>query len=118
MLKPIINLSFLYLVIFCYLGSRLDKNWFLVRDSTTKTERLLTMTPMAEICPIKYSSETRQVLLDLFLALQHPYIYPVLDIDRKIVMEQEYVIAVLPFNEEGTLKDVIYQVSVRFLIFF
>ncbi|KAG8183224.1 hypothetical protein JTE90_005673 [Oedothorax gibbosus] len=91
------------------MGSRLDKNWFLVRDSTTKTERLLTMTPMAEMCPIKNTSETRQVLLDLFLALQHPYIYPVLDIDRKIVMEQEYVIAVLPFNEEGTLKDVIYQ---------
>ncbi|KAF8770623.1 slowpoke-binding protein-like [Argiope bruennichi] len=91
------------------MGSRLDKNWYLVRDSTTKTERLLTMTPMAESCPIKYTAETRQVLLDLFLALQHPYIYPVLDIDRKIVMEQEYVIAVLPFNDEGSLKDVIYQ---------
>ncbi|GFQ70572.1 slowpoke-binding protein [Trichonephila clavata] len=91
------------------MGSRLDKNWFLVRDSTTKTERLLTMTPMSETCPIKYTAETRQVLLDLFLALQHPYIYPVLDIDRKIVMEQEYVIAVLPFNDEGSLKDVIYQ---------
>ncbi|GIY62182.1 slowpoke-binding protein [Caerostris extrusa] len=64
---------------------------------------------MAETCPIKYTSETRQILLDLFLALQHPYIYPVLDIDRKIVMEQEYVIAVLPFNYEGSLKDVIYQ---------
>ncbi|KFM57962.1 Slowpoke-binding protein, partial [Stegodyphus mimosarum] len=91
------------------MGSRLGKNWFLVRDNTTKTERLLTMTPVAENCPIKYNAETREILLDLFLALQHPYIYPVLDIDRKIVMEQEYVIAVLPFNEEGTLKDVIYR---------
>uniref|UniRef100_A0A2L2YW27 Slowpoke-binding protein n=1 Tax=Parasteatoda tepidariorum TaxID=114398 RepID=A0A2L2YW27_PARTP len=64
------------------MGSRLDKNWFLVRDTTTRTERLLTMTPMAEICPMRYNADTRQVLLELFLALQHPYIYPVLDFDR------------------------------------
>jgi PX domain-containing protein kinase-like protein len=91
------------------MGSRVGKNWYLVRDSTTKTERLLTMTPVSETCPIKYSSQARQVLLELFLAIQHPYIYPVLDIDRKIIMDQEYVIAVTPFNEEGTLKDIIYQ---------
>lgn len=91
------------------MGSRIGKNWFLVRDTTTKTERLMTMTPVVESCPIKYNSQARQVLLELFLAIQHPYIYPVLDIDRKIIMEQEYVLAVLPFNNEGTLKDIIYQ---------
>lgn len=69
------------------------------------------MTPIAETCPIKNNSQARQVLLELFLAIQHPYIYPVLDIDRKVIMEQEYVVAVIPFNEEGTLKDIIYQVN-------
>lgn len=91
------------------MGSRVGKNWYLVRDATTKTERLMTMTPIVETCPIKYTSQARQVLLELFLIIQHPYIYPVLDIDRKIIMDQEYVIAVLPFNNEGTLKDMIYQ---------
>ncbi|XP_054721034.1 slowpoke-binding protein-like isoform X2 [Uloborus diversus] len=91
------------------IGSRVDKNWFLVRDTETKTERLLTMTPISETCPFRYNAETKQVLTEIFSALQHPYIYPVLDIDRTIVMEQDYIIAVLPFNEEGTMKDVIYQ---------
>lgn len=91
------------------MGSRVGKNWYLVRDSATKTERLLTMTPVSDACPIKYSLQARQVLHELFLAIQHPYIYPVLDIDRKVIMEQEYVVAVVPFNEEGTLKDIIYQ---------
>ena len=100
---------------FCVAGSRIGKNWFLVRDSTTKTERLLTMTPVSDACPIKYHAQAKQVLHELFLAIQHPYIYPVLDIDRKVIMEQEYVITVVPFNEEGTLKDLIYQVIPSFI---
>lgn len=88
----------------------MGKNWYLVRDCTTKTERLLTMTPVSDACAIKYNLQVRQALHELFLAIQHPYIYPVLDIDRKMIMEQDYVIAVVPFNEEGTLKDIIYQV--------
>ena len=75
-----------------------------------KTERLLTLVPLSANCAIECNPSTRGTILELFLALQHPYIYPVLDLDFREVSGQTYVILVLPFNNKGSLKDLIYKV--------
>jgi PX domain-containing protein kinase-like protein len=87
-----------------------DKHWFVVRDTSMKTERLLTLVPLSSNCAIECNPSTRGTILELFLALQHPYIYPVLDLDFRDVSGQTYVVLVLPFNSKGSLKDLIYKV--------
>ncbi|XP_067003847.2 slowpoke-binding protein [Anabrus simplex] len=91
------------------IGSRVDKHWFVVRDTSVKTERLLTLVPRSANCPIQCNPSTRNTILELFLALQHPYIYPVLDLEFRESTGQSYVILVLPFNSKGSLKDLIYK---------
>ncbi|XP_021933496.1 slowpoke-binding protein isoform X2 [Zootermopsis nevadensis] len=91
------------------IGSRVDKHWFVVNDTSMKTERLLTLVPLSPNCAIECNANTRSTILELFLALQHPYIYPVLDLDFRDVSGQTYVILVLPFNNRGSLKDLIYK---------
>lgn len=65
-------------------------------------------------CP---SSSTRDAALDLLLSLQHPYIYPVLDLAFTTDNQgQAYVLTIIPYNEKGSLKDLIYKVvSIDFL---
>ncbi|KAL1464581.1 hypothetical protein WDU94_004212 [Cyamophila willieti] len=93
------------------IGSRVDKHWFVVRDTSVKTERLLTLTPRSIQCVINNDSETRKSIMDLFLALQHPYIYPVLDLEfvEDAGRDRAYNILVIPFNSKGSLKDLIYK---------
>lgn len=94
------------------IGSRVGKHWFVVKDSSIKTERLLTLTPQSQHSPIAYNQITRRIILDLFLALQHPYIYPILDlefIEGNTQNKNANIIVVLPFNNKGSLKDLIYK---------
>ncbi|XP_015517643.2 slowpoke-binding protein isoform X4 [Neodiprion pinetum] len=91
-------------------GSRVDKHWFAVRDTTLKADRLLTLAPLSRNCPINICSSIRETLNHLFLALQHPYICPVLDLDFKEFKGQNYVILVQPINQ-GSLKDLIYGIE-------
>ncbi|XP_073991322.1 slowpoke binding protein isoform X3 [Rhodnius prolixus] len=93
------------------IGSRVDKHWFVVRDTSVKTERLLTLVPKGPACPIKCDAATRNIILDLFLNLQHPYIYPVLDLEfRESPTAQEtFIVLVIPYNSKGSLKDLIYK---------
>lgn len=91
------------------IGSRVDKHWFLVHDTSVKTERLLTLVPRGSNCPVNCTADTRKVILDMFVALQHPYIYPVLDLNFKDVGDETFVLVVLPYNERGSLKDFIYK---------
>lgn len=96
-------------------GSRVGRHWFVVKDSSIKTERLLTLTPQSQNSPIVYNQVTRRIILDLFLALQHPYIYPILDlefIEPNGQNKNANIIVVLPFNNKGSLKDLIYKVSI------
>ncbi len=61
-----------------FTGSRIDKQWFMIRDSSLKTERLLTIVPLsgspAYGCEVTTTDAdaTRNALIDLFTALQHP----------------------------------------------
>ncbi|KAK3865179.1 hypothetical protein Pcinc_029196 [Petrolisthes cinctipes] len=91
------------------IGSRIDKNWFIIRDSSVKTDRLMTLQPYDEHCPISVTHGTREALVELFQALHHPYIYPVLDVDFANISSHTYVITIIPHNTKGTLKDLIYR---------
>eukprot|EP00102_Acyrthosiphon_pisum_P021391 XP_016658601.1 PREDICTED: slowpoke-binding protein [Acyrthosiphon pisum] len=94
------------------IGSRVDKHWFVVRDGSVKTERLLTLVPKNPKSVLECTPDTRRTILDLFLTLQHPYIYPVLDVEfveGATDPETTFITLVLPFNSKGSLKDLIYK---------
>ncbi|XP_060812681.1 slowpoke-binding protein isoform X1 [Bombus pascuorum] len=92
------------------LGSRMDKHWFIVRDTSLKTDRLITLAPLNRNCSLSITPLTKNVLNDLFLALQHPYICPIFDIDFIELESQNYVIVVQPISQ-GSLKDLIYGIE-------
>ncbi|XP_017789383.1 PREDICTED: LOW QUALITY PROTEIN: slowpoke-binding protein [Habropoda laboriosa] len=92
------------------LGSRMDKHWFTVRDTSLKTDRLITLAPLNRNCSLSVSPLTKNVLNDLFLALQHPYVCPIFDIDFLEYENQQYVIVVQPISQ-GSLKDLIYGIE-------
>ncbi|XP_043254473.1 slowpoke binding protein isoform X1 [Colletes latitarsis] len=92
------------------LGSRMDKHWFAVRDNSLKTDRLITLAPLSKNCSLSISPLTKNILNDLFLALQHPYICPIFDIDFLEYENQNYVILVQPISQ-GSLKDLIYGIE-------
>ncbi|XP_076675002.1 slowpoke binding protein isoform X4 [Andrena cerasifolii] len=92
------------------LGSRVDKHWFAVRDTSLKTDRLITLAPLSRNCSLSVSPVTKTILNDLFLALQHPYICPIFDIDFLEYEGQNYVILVQPISQ-GSLKDLIYGIE-------
>ncbi|XP_015122495.1 slowpoke-binding protein isoform X2 [Diachasma alloeum] len=94
----------------CNVGSRVDKHWFAVRDTTLKTDRLLTLVPLNRNCPLTVCSSTKDVLNKLFLALQHPYVCPVFDLEFIEFEGQNYVILVQPINQ-GSMKDLIYGIE-------
>jgi len=107
------------------IGSRIDKQWFTIRDKLLKTERLLTIIPLSGSpsygCEVTTSDAdaTRNALVDLFAALQHPYIYPILDVEfvygslaSAAVFSDDVkpvLVTVFPFNTKGSLKDLIYR---------
>lgn len=91
----------------------MDKHWFTVLDGSVKTKRLLTLVPKNPKSVLECSPDTRRTILDLFLTLQHPYIYPVLDVEfveGATDPETTFITLVLPFNKDGSLKDHIYKV--------
>ncbi|OAD57026.1 Slowpoke-binding protein [Eufriesea mexicana] len=94
----------------CNLGSRMDKHWFIVRDTSLKTDRLVTLAPLSRNCSLSITPLTKNILNDLFLALQHPYICPIFDIDFLEFESQNYVIVVQPISQ-GSLKDLIYGIE-------
>ncbi|XP_021202490.2 slowpoke-binding protein [Bombyx mori] len=87
------------------IGSRPNKHWFAIHDNSIKTDRLLTLMPLTNKCPIEQGDRSKALIMELFRALHHPYIYPVLDLE----MCNGHALTVLPFNARGSLKDLIYK---------
>ncbi|XP_059468852.1 slowpoke-binding protein isoform X2 [Neocloeon triangulifer] len=94
------------------IGSRLEKHWFVVKDTSIKTERLLSLLQVrGSNSPLSCTQASRETLQDLFVSLQHPYIYPILDVDFVELSGKNQVVTVLPLNQKGSLKDFIYKSS-------
>lgn len=53
------------------------------------------------------------ILMELLGSLQHPYIYPILDLGFFHSEPHHYACLVMPFNPRGSLKDLIYKVSLQ-----
>ncbi|XP_035443643.1 slowpoke-binding protein isoform X2 [Spodoptera frugiperda] len=87
------------------IGSRMNKHWFAIHDNSIKTDRLLTLMPLTSKCPIEQGERSKILIMELFRALHHPYIYPVLDLE----LCNGHALTVLPFNARGSLKDLIYK---------
>ncbi|XP_026733230.1 slowpoke-binding protein [Trichoplusia ni] len=87
------------------IGCRLNKHWFAIHDNSIKTDRLLTLMPLTSKCPIEQGDRSKGLIMELFRALHHPYIYPVLDLE----LCNGHALTVLPFNARGSLKDLIYK---------
>lgn len=97
------------------IGCRNNKNWFLLNDTTVRTDRLMTLLPIPADCvALDGTSHTAEcpkgILMELLASLQHPYIYPVLDLGFLYTNQQHYACLVMPFNSRGSLKDLIYKV--------
>ncbi|XP_062548226.1 uncharacterized protein LOC134213299 isoform X2 [Armigeres subalbatus] len=95
------------------IGSRSNKHWFLLNDCTIRTDRLMTMLPLPPDCialeELPPSECPQGILMELLGSLQHPYIYPVLDLGFFPTESHHYACLVMPFNQRGSLKDLIYK---------
>nr|XP_029727302.1 uncharacterized protein LOC109423925 isoform X2 [Aedes albopictus] len=95
------------------IGSRSSKHWFLLNDCTIRTDRLMTLLPLPPDCialeELPPSECPQGILMELLGSLQHPYIYPVLDLGFYPTESHHYACLVMPFNQRGSLKDLIYK---------
>ncbi|XP_055714026.1 probable inactive serine/threonine-protein kinase slob2 isoform X2 [Phlebotomus papatasi] len=95
------------------IGSRTNKHWFLLKDATVRTDRLMTLLPIPPDCialeELPPSQCLKGVFMELLGSLQHPYIYPVLDLGFLNYESRNYACLVMPFNPRGSLKDLIYK---------
>ncbi|XP_075152268.1 slowpoke binding protein isoform X1 [Haematobia irritans] len=95
------------------IGSRHGKNWFLVTDSSVRTDRLMTMLTLPPDCvafeDLAPNETPKNILMELLGSLHHPYIYPVLDLGFLHISSGNFACLVTPFNSRGSLKDLIYK---------
>lgn len=104
------------------IGWRPYKNWFLIKDTTTYQDRLISWVILPADCvsleQLKHfdSSNINNVLRKVIDKLQHPYIYPILDLDVFSFNESKYMCIVVPTDIRGSLKDAIYHVNWNFIL--
>lgn len=87
-----------------------DSHFFLLRFQI-KTDRLMTLLPLPPNALEELPHSPQSVLMELLGSLQHPYIYPILDLGFFHNDSHHYACLVMPFNPRGSLKDLIYKVS-------
>lgn len=80
-----------------------------------KTDRLMTLLPLppnsVALEELPNAECPQGILSELLGSLQHPYIYPILDLGFFHSEPLHYACLVMPFNSRGSLKDLIYKVS-------
>lgn len=78
-----------------------------------KTDRLMTLLPLPPdsiaLEELPTSECPQGILMELLGSLQHPYIYPILDLGFFHTENHHYLCLVMPFNAHGSLKDLIYK---------
>lgn len=89
------------------LGSRSHKSWFRVFDKWKQENLLMTMENKPDKMMAPFTSSARDTIKDMLDLLQHPYIYPIHDID--FMVDQNIVVILYPVCKRGSLKDFIYQ---------
>ncbi|XP_074861529.1 PX domain-containing protein kinase-like protein isoform X2 [Carettochelys insculpta] len=86
------------------IGWRIRKKYFLMKSKNQPKERL--MLSWADFGPDKYLSDKDfQCAVKLLPSFSHPYIYKVIF----ATANDSSALVIRPFNEKGTLKDLIYK---------
>ncbi|XP_059571801.1 PX domain-containing protein kinase-like protein isoform X4 [Alligator mississippiensis] len=86
------------------IGWRIRKKYFLMKIKNQPKERL--MLNWADLGPDKFLSDKElQCAVKLLSACSHPYIYKV----TFATANESSALVIRPFNEKGTLKDLIYK---------
>uniref|UniRef100_A0A8D2LI83 PX domain containing serine/threonine kinase like n=1 Tax=Varanus komodoensis TaxID=61221 RepID=A0A8D2LI83_VARKO len=86
------------------IGWRIRKKYFLMKIKNQPKERL--MLSWADLGPDKYlSDKDLQCAVKLLSSCSHPYIYKV----TFATANESSALVIRPFNEKGTLKDLIYK---------
>ncbi|XP_053890516.1 PX domain-containing protein kinase-like protein isoform X1 [Malaclemys terrapin pileata] len=86
------------------IGWRIRKRYFLMKSKNQPKERL--MLSWADFGPDKYLSDKDfQCAVKLLPSCSHPYIYKV----TFATANESSALVIRPFNEKGTLKDLIYK---------
>lgn len=77
----------------------------------------MTLLPLPPDCialeELPPSETPKGLFMELLGSLHHPYIYPVLDLGFLHADSINYACLVMPFNPRGSLKDLIYKVSIE-----
>uniref|UniRef100_A0A1B0CV79 Uncharacterized protein n=2 Tax=Lutzomyia longipalpis TaxID=7200 RepID=A0A1B0CV79_LUTLO len=85
----------------------------IIQLASVRTDRLMTLLPIPPDCvaleELPPSQCLKGVFMELLGSLQHPYIYPVLDLGFVNFESRNYACLVTPFNPRGSLKDLIYK---------
>ncbi|KAF7249965.1 PX domain-containing protein kinase-like protein [Varanus komodoensis] len=94
------------------IGWRIRKKYFLMKIKNQPKERLMlswasSIYMLADLGPDKYlSDKDLQCAVKLLSSCSHPYIYKV----TFATANESSALVIRPFNEKGTLKDLIYKV--------
>ncbi|XP_062502329.1 slowpoke-binding protein-like [Corticium candelabrum] len=91
------------------MGSRTNKNWFLVNEPNSQEDLLLCMLPNSTSFILPFTKQTAKTLKDVFGSLKHPYVQPIRGVDFD--SEQCYTVLVQPFSSRGSLRDLVHGVS-------
>ncbi|XP_053377160.1 slowpoke-binding protein-like isoform X2 [Mercenaria mercenaria] len=91
------------------LGSRPHKSWFRVNEMWQQKNLIMTMANKPDKMMAPFTSTSRVTIKDMLDLLQHPFIYPIHDIDYMV--DQSIVVVLYPICKRGSLKDYIYQNS-------
>jgi hypothetical protein len=89
-------------------GSRVNKAWFCV-SCVGRDDQMMMMLPRSQKCCFPLTKTVKKTLKGMFLLLQHPYVFPITDID--FVDERDIIVVMTPLNVKGSLKDTIHQVG-------
>lgn len=77
----------------------------------------MTLLPLPPNCvaleELPNAESPQGILMELFASLQHPYIYPILDLGFHHAEIHNYACLVMPFNPRGSLKDHIHKVRIQ-----
>lgn len=103
------------------IGWRPNKNWFLIKDTATNGDRLMSWFPLADCVALEGLSgpdSPKSMLKELLVSLQHPCVYPVVDLDIFSFNQNQYVGVVMGLSSGyhgvfGSLKDTLYSVEMK-----
>ncbi|CAG7815820.1 unnamed protein product [Allacma fusca] len=92
------------------IGWRTNRLWYVICDARVNAKRLLIATPCNSRSPV-IDATTKNIMIQVCRALQHPYVCPVLDLETVTVenFDRPFSLVVTPVAPRGSLRDVFHK---------